>query len=313
MPETSADPDFSAEVVAEIYRYRPRRLGIAITLALLFGVLGLHRYYLGKTFTGLLMALSGGGGIVWWLWDLFQIRNMVETYNTEELAREKARLPPQGMGFLPPQDQLDFTHPPKWSQKRSGRGLILGSGLLLSVIGFTLGTVAGSTGTYEPIFILGIFIVTSLTAARWLPATRIPILSGLNRWVHRLRLYYHTVDPGSIWLLALRPFVGLFIAPYQPRARAEVRLYLQLGLIFSLGFIALDLLAIAQRDSTWAGIGIVLGEFVQTLVYTYLFVAPVGALLTIQILLTQRDRVVWILSLLTCGHIYLGLLVVGAA
>ena len=38
-----------------------------------------------------------------------------------------------------------------------------------------------------------------------------------------------------------------------------------------------------QQLVRWAGIGLAIAEFVQTLVFTYLFVAPVGALLTTQI------------------------------
>jgi hypothetical protein len=48
------------------------------------------------------------------------------------------------------------------------------------------------------------------------------------------------------------------------------------------------------------------------LVYTYVFVAPTGALLTTQLLLSRRDRVVWALSAVTVGGIFLGLLSVGA-
>ena len=77
-------------------------------------------------------------------------------------------------------------------------------------------------------------------------------------------------------------------------------------------FAAADLLDLAQGDSFWAGFGLLLGEFIQTLVYTYAFVAPAGALLTTQLLLAKRDRVVWGLSGLNLGTLYLGLYTVGA-
>ena len=44
--------------------------GVALALAVPFGVLGLHRFYLGKIGTGLLMFLTGGGAGLWWILDL---------------------------------------------------------------------------------------------------------------------------------------------------------------------------------------------------------------------------------------------------
>ena len=41
----------------------------ALALCLLFGVLGAHRFYLGRAGTGLLHFFSGGGLVVWWLID----------------------------------------------------------------------------------------------------------------------------------------------------------------------------------------------------------------------------------------------------
>ena len=41
-------------------------------------------------------------------------------------------------------------------------------------------------------------------------------------------------------------------------------------------------------------------------VFIYLFVAPAGALLTTQLLLSRRDRVVWVLSAVTLFSLYSG-------
>ena len=131
------------------------------------------------------------------------------------------------------------------------------------------------------------------------------------RWVHKLRLYYYSVDPGNIWLLGLRPIIGIFYAPFNKKARAEVGLYFELGLIFSIIFMASDLIEIAQHDSILAGIGETLVELLQTLLFTYLFVAPIGALLTTQILLSRRDWVIWLLSFACIYSVYLGLQVTG--
>ncbi len=49
--------------------------GFALTLLLcaLLGVLGIHRFYVGKVGTGLLMLLTGGLGGIWWIVDLVLI------------------------------------------------------------------------------------------------------------------------------------------------------------------------------------------------------------------------------------------------
>jgi TM2 domain-containing membrane protein YozV len=306
------DPDFSAEIVDELYRYQHKRVSIAFLFAILGGVLGAHRFYLGRTLTGILMLLSFGGGLVWWIWDLFQIRTLVQAFNKEEDTRANTQHPPQGLGFLPPKQDLKLNGPPSWANKRRGRAQVMGSALVLSLIGLSIGAIAGATQIFEPVLIILVFVIITLTAARWKGLSRIPVLAGLVRWSHRLRLYYYTVDPGSVWLLALRPVAGLLIAPWREKSRAEVRLYLQLGVAFSLLFAVSDLLEIFESESLWAGIGIFVGEFFQTLIYTYAFVAPIGAILTTQLLLSRRDRVVWTLSAITLGFIYIGLLAVGA-
>jgi hypothetical protein len=308
----NADPDFSAEIVADLYQYRFKSFPLAIALGALGGIFGAHRFYLGKTLTGILMLLTGGGGLIWWILDLFLIRTMVEAFNKEEDTRADNQQPPQGLGFLPPKHELKLAGPPAWANKRRGRIQVIGSALVLSLIGLTMGAISGATGTYEPVLITLAFIAVTLTVARWKSVSKIPVLNGLSRWNHRLRLYYHTVDPGSVWLLALRPITGVLFAPWQLRARAEVRLYLQLGVVFSILFTLLDIAELSESQSLAAGLGIMFGEFIQTLVYTYVFVAPVGALLTTQLLLSRRDQVVWTLSALTIVFIYLGLLVVGA-
>jgi uncharacterized RDD family membrane protein YckC len=42
-------------------------------LCYFFGGLGVHRFYLGKLITGILMLLTGGGLVIWWLIDLYRI------------------------------------------------------------------------------------------------------------------------------------------------------------------------------------------------------------------------------------------------
>lgn len=44
-----------------------------LLLCLFFGALGIHRFYVGKVGTGILMLLTGGGFGIWWIIDLIMI------------------------------------------------------------------------------------------------------------------------------------------------------------------------------------------------------------------------------------------------
>lgn len=50
-----------------------RLRGVALALALPLGLFGAHRFYAGKTGTGLLMCCTLGGVCMWWLYDLILI------------------------------------------------------------------------------------------------------------------------------------------------------------------------------------------------------------------------------------------------
>ena len=46
---------------------------VALLLCWFLGLFGAHRYYTGKYFTGILMLLTGGGFVIWWIIDLILI------------------------------------------------------------------------------------------------------------------------------------------------------------------------------------------------------------------------------------------------
>jgi TM2 domain-containing membrane protein YozV len=58
---------------------------IAYLLLLIFplGLLGLHRFYLGRTGTGLIYFFTGGLCLFGWFFDLFYTYKMVNDYNFE--------------------------------------------------------------------------------------------------------------------------------------------------------------------------------------------------------------------------------------
>lgn len=47
-----------------------RSRGVALALGFFGGVFGLHRFYVGKTHTGVAMILTFGGLGIWWLYDM---------------------------------------------------------------------------------------------------------------------------------------------------------------------------------------------------------------------------------------------------
>ena len=67
--------DVPAKQSSQIIRGReevsPKNRLLTFTLACLGGFWGLHRFYTGRFWTGLLMLLTGGGFIIWWIIDVF--------------------------------------------------------------------------------------------------------------------------------------------------------------------------------------------------------------------------------------------------
>lgn len=51
----------------------PKSRFVTLLLCWFLGVFGAHRYYTGKYITGILMLLTGGGFVIWWIVDLVMI------------------------------------------------------------------------------------------------------------------------------------------------------------------------------------------------------------------------------------------------
>lgn len=69
--------------------------GVALALATLLGMFGGHRFYVGKTGTGILQAVTLGGAGLWWLYDLILVgsgsfrdvnNRLVRRWDPEEAA-----------------------------------------------------------------------------------------------------------------------------------------------------------------------------------------------------------------------------------
>ncbi len=63
------DPTYDTEGTAPSTKSR----GVALALALVLGVFGGHRFYVGKRGTGWLMVATVGGAGLWWLYDLILV------------------------------------------------------------------------------------------------------------------------------------------------------------------------------------------------------------------------------------------------
>ena len=78
------------DLFAEQRTYKKKSKGIAYLIWLFLGVFGGHRYYVGDIGIGIAMTLTGGGGGLWFLIDVFFIGKRIESKNMDlELKREQ--------------------------------------------------------------------------------------------------------------------------------------------------------------------------------------------------------------------------------
>lgn len=304
------DPDVSRAVLEDLYRYPRKNPALAWFLWVTTGFLGGHRFYLERTGTGVVMLFTSGGLFVWWLVDGLRLGGMIAAFNEEQERRERLGLPPTALAFMPSLDRNVLRGPPLWAPRRGGHVRLVGDAVVLLIAGAALGAVSASTGNFEGVVAILVLVAVTNMGARWDALARRPVFRALDRWSHRLRLFYYVNDPGSPLALLLRPLVGTVSAFFRKRARAEARIYLQLGAVFVLLFTLIDLAqAMAESGGTFTGsLQALAGEMVMTFVIIYAFASPIGATLTTHVLLHRSDRTLWVLSGITLMALALGLL-----
>ncbi len=318
--ERPLDPDFSRDVLEDLYAYRSKRRSIAWLLWVFLGLLGAHRFYLERPFSGTVQLFTGGGALVWWLIDAGRINRMVRDHNAEQVAREREGRPPIEMQGMPPLRDEELGRVPDWVTRwsRQGRGRralrLAGDALVLLVAGTGLGALVGTDGALEAVAaVVLLAVMTSLGAGpAWLDD--IPGSRALVRWTHRLRVYYYHNEPGSPLTLLLRAMLGVLWAPFRSKNRTEVRLYVELGAAFAAFFLLLDiipeavvpLLSASQTFQLGALIEGWLAEAIMTFLLTYTLAAPVGGVLTLHVLVHRTHTVPRILAAFTLAAIGLG-------
>lgn len=100
-----------------VFEQNEKSKGVAYLLWLLFGWLGVHRFYAGKTGTGLaqlLLSLSVVGlgiTIVWWIVDAFLIPDMINSHNLNAIDMIYGSKAPEAEPEEAPQALADDVDP----------------------------------------------------------------------------------------------------------------------------------------------------------------------------------------------------------
>ncbi|CAN5775282.1 hypothetical protein BH23GEM9_BH23GEM9_25650 [soil metagenome] len=324
MPHTGqkpVDPDFAEEILAELYAYRPKRKWLAYLLWGTLGWFGAHRFYMGRPLTGLLMLFSLGGALVWWFVDIFLIGGMVRHHNEEQEQRRRVGLPPLELSFMPPLWRNVLDQPPEWTRRWREAGNVArarrmtGDVLVLVMTGLLLGAVARAADVWEAILAVVVLVIVVTAGAAVGRFGHLPVVHGLIRWSHRLRLFYYYSPPGSPLAMLFRPVTAAILAPFRRRDRAEVRLYLQLGGVITLFFLILDfggevlgpILRSGTLPSPFAVLILWIREATVTFVVIYAFATPIGAILTQYLLMLRTHTVPRVLGALVLLSVLLGI------
>ena len=323
MPSARAvDPDFAEEVLSGLYEYRPKNRWLAWLSWGVLGLFGVHRLYLERPVSGLMMLFTGGGMMIWWLADGFLLPSMLREYAAEQERRREAGEPPIELAFMPTLDREVLARPPEWTERWHAQSAsrrawrLVGDVFVLVVSGFSLAMLAkyyDASQAVGTVLLLVVIVAAGGTFGRW---SELPVLRTLLRWSHRLRLFYYFNEPGSPPALLMRAVTATITAPFRSRHRAEVRLYMQLGLTFTIGFLLLDfggeVLAVlggAEIPGVTELLTLWVTEAAKTFVIIFAFATPIGAVITLYLLVSPTHALPRRLSAFVAGTVLLGLIV----
>jgi hypothetical protein len=317
------DADFAHRVLRDLYSYPRKNRMLAWGLLIVFGWAGAHRFYIGRTGTGLLMLFTGGGALIWWIVDGFHLNRMLAAHDAEQARRERDGQPPLQLDFMPPLAVDVLGEPPPWTTKwvrRSGmrqKLRVAGDIVVLIIVGLILGSLAGVRGGEEAMFAAAAVILVTLMGGHVGRLDQVPLARGLIHWSHRLRLFYYYNRPGSPPALLIRPFTGVILAPFRRRARAEAMLYIHVGAVFTVIFLLLDIIEDVGAPLLDMGIaaiaptrllGLLFREAFMTFLLIFALVTPIGAILNLHILTQRTHTLPRILGGIALVAIALGLL-----
>ncbi len=306
-------------LVLDLQQY-PLRTRRTLTLLWLFtGIFGGHRYYLHQVGPGVLMTLTYGGAGIWWLLDGFRLGRMLEAYNGEQNFRRKRGLPPMELDFMPTLDTRLLERRPPWflgasvARRRLGR-----DALVVGFVAAVLGSVCTDSDwrqiQLEPI--AGLLALLALVQARpqLLALRRHRFVQEILQWHLKLKLYYHQNAVPPPFELLFRPLLGLFTVAFRRRRSGEARLYMELGVVFTVIFSLVDI----ARGTYWPQLasadfsGLLrawLGNTVVQFFVMYSCLTPIGATLLKHELMLKPDRDRLVLTAATLGGLLFGLFV----
>jgi hypothetical protein len=305
------------ELVRDLQQY-PLRTRRTLTLIWLFtGIFGGHRYYLQRVGSGVLMTLTYGGAGVWWVLDGFRLKQMLAAYNGEQNFRRKRGLPPMELDFLPTLDTRVLERRPVWFLAGSiARSTLRWDVAVVAIVGFILGRLTIGDGwadlNLEPLAALLALLVLVNFEPLLLTLRRYRVVQEVLQWYLKLKLYYHQNAVPKPLALLFRPLTGLFLVIFRRRRSGEARLYMELGVVFSVLFSVLSLI----QGEYWSLIGkgdmpeLVrewLGETVASFFMTYTCLTPIGATFMKVELLQRPVLQRLVLTAATLGALVLGL------
>lgn len=73
------------EATAQTAFSQTRNSTLMLVMAVLLGGLGVDRFMLGQKFLGILKLITGGGFFMWYIIDLFTVKDRTRKYNTKKI------------------------------------------------------------------------------------------------------------------------------------------------------------------------------------------------------------------------------------